>query len=266
MKLRKWLGAGFLLMSTLHAAHAENLSDIWWNPNESGWGVTIADHETNVFAVLYHYTAQGVPAWWVIPGGTFSQNRRIFQGDVYATSGPPYTSSLFNPADVAVVKVGTASFDFAPASLSAGTILFSYTIGAVSRTKQLQRQPFGNAAANWGSDWTDLWFNHAESGWGLSLSQHGNNVFAVWYTYDAARNPTWFVIPGGAFSSSSFSGKVYQTVGPPIGAAVFDPSKVVVTDVGTVTIAVAGSSASTREKSGGDFSPCIHSAIWHPHR
>ena len=28
-----------------------NYSDIWWNPNESGWGLTIADHETHIFAV-----------------------------------------------------------------------------------------------------------------------------------------------------------------------------------------------------------------------
>lgn len=247
------------------ASGAENFSDIWWNPNESGWGVTIADHDTNVFAVLYHYTAQGQPAWWVIPGGTFSQGRRIFQGDVYSTSGPPYTSAVFNASDVTVTKVGSATFDFAPSGLAAGTILFSYAIGGVSRTKQLQRQPFGNANASWGTDWTDLWYNPAQSGWGLSLSQHGNNVFGVWYTYDAARNPLWLVIPGGTLASATFSGKMYQTTGPGIGADPFDPSKVAVSEVGTATVSLASGTAMAPAsvlKSGGDFTPCIRGSCF----
>lgn len=252
-----------LLVSAIATARAENHSDIWWNPGESGWGVTIADHETNIFAVLYHYDASGRPAWWVIPGGSFSQNGRIFQGDVYATSGPPYTSATFDTTTVTVTKVGSATFDFAPASLAAGTILFTYAIGATTRTKQLQRQPFGSAAASWGSDWTDLWFNQAESGWGLSVSQHGNNVFAVWYTYDANRSPIWFVIPGGTLASSGFSGRIYQTTGPGIGVDVFDPARVVVTDVGTAAISLGGKATAASDKSGGDFTPCIHGNCFH---
>jgi len=34
-------------------------------------------------------------------------------------------------------------------------------------------------------DYTDLWWNAGESGWGLNLMQHASNViFGVMYTYD----------------------------------------------------------------------------------
>src|SRR5206468_3935572 len=92
--------------SVITNAAAENYSDIWWNPAESGWGVTIADHETNIFAVLFTYRNDRRPIWYVIPGGTLSQGRRIFQGDVYVTTGPAYTNPIFDSTLVTAAKVG----------------------------------------------------------------------------------------------------------------------------------------------------------------
>ena len=48
-------------------SHAQNYSDMWFNPSESGWGVTIADHETQLFAVWYTYDTDGHPLWFTIP-------------------------------------------------------------------------------------------------------------------------------------------------------------------------------------------------------
>jgi len=225
-------------------ASAENYSDIWWNPGESGWGVTIADHETNIFGVLYAYRSDSKPVWFTIPGGTFSQGRRIFQGDVYKTTGPSYTNPVFNPAFVAATKVGSASFDFTPPGLASGVAVFSYVIDGVSKIKQIQRQSFGSAAPNWGFDHTDLWFNASESGWGLALAQHGNNIFGVWYTYDTDGQPLWFVLPGGTFSgATSFSGDLYRTTGPYFGSGTFDPAQVVVTKAGSASITFDGTAA-----------------------
>ena len=227
-----------LAVTTSGTTPASNYSDIWWNPSESGWGLTIADHETQLFAVWYAYRQDGSPTWFVIPGGTFSQGRRIFTGDIYQTTGPRYDAATFNPNAVTVTRVGSMSLDFAPPGLAAGTALFSYTIGAVSATKQVQRQPFGSAAPAWGSDVTDIWWNAAESGWGLTLAQHGNNVFGVWFTYDANGQPLFVVMPGVTFSGAdSFSGPLYTTRGPYYGGA-FDPTRVTVTSAGNATIDV----------------------------
>jgi alpha-tubulin suppressor-like RCC1 family protein len=223
-----------------------NLSDIWWNPNESGWGLTIADHETNLFVVWYTYDASGKPAWFTIPGGTFSGNDRYFSGDVYTTTGPCYSAATFNPALVRGTRVGTALFDFAPADLPSGWARFSGTIGTTSWNKSIQRQPFGNASSSWGSDYTDIWWNAAESGWGLTLSQHGDNIFGVLYTYDCDGSPLFVVLPGVTFSASNrFTGDLYTTraSGSWWGSVTFNPAQVAVSRVGTATITFSGSSA-----------------------
>jgi lysyl endopeptidase len=86
-------------------------------------------------------------------------------------------------------------------------------------------------------DYSDLWWNTSESGWGLNLVQHpSRNIFGVWYTYDFDGTQTWFVLPGGTWSSSnSFTGTLYSTSGPAANGT-FDPSRVKVTPVGSGTL------------------------------
>lgn len=51
----------------------------------------------------------------------------------------------------------------------------------------------GDQPANIGdTDFTDLWWNPSESGWGVSITQHGNNVFARIYAYDTDGRPLVF--------------------------------------------------------------------------
>ena len=145
-----WCSAAWISLP----ADAQNYSDIWWNPNESGWGITLADHQTQLFGVWYTYGADGKPTWFVIPGGTFSLGKRLFTGDMYQTTGPAYNVP-FDSSQVVATKVGTASFDFAPPGLAPGIALYSYTIGSLTQTKQIQRQPFGSAPPSWGTDYTE---------------------------------------------------------------------------------------------------------------
>ena len=217
-------------------AHAENYSDIWWNPAESGWGVTIADHETNLFAVWYTYDTDGAPQWYSVSGGTFNASRTTFTGDLYRSTGPAYTGK-FDPATVQRTKVGTASFQFTPS----GTATVTWTVGAVVITKQIQRFPFGNAPAKWGVDRTDMWWNAAESGWGLTIAQHGNNYFASWFTYAQSGRPLFIYMPGAQQTTNdSFTGTLYTTTGPAYTATTFDPAQVKSTAVGSATVKFTG--------------------------
>ncbi len=228
--------------SVANVASAQNYSDIWWNPSESGWGLTIADHGSELFGVWYTYDINGKPTWFTIPGGTFTNGKRNFSGDLYQTTGPAY-SQPFLTSQVTATKVGTASFDFSPAGQAAGKASFSYTIGAVSQTKIIERQPFGNAAPNWGADFTDIWWNENESGWGLTLAQHGNNVFGVWFTYGLDGKPLWVTIPGVTFTSAgTFNGQLYSVTGPYYGTVPFNSGAVVATQVGTASLTISGSS------------------------
>ena len=93
-------------------------------------------------------------------------------------------------------------------------------------------------------DYTDLWWNPAESGWGFNIIQHPSNViFGVIYTYDAPNRPMWYVLPGGAWTSSAtFTGNLYRVTGSPGGQA-FKAGDV--TQVGTATLLFNGANAAT---------------------
>ena len=57
-----------------------------------------------------------------------------------------------------------------------------------------------------------LWWDSAESGWGLHITQRRNILFAAWFTYDAAGNPKWYVA-----SSCTMPAGTTGTTGPPAG-------------------------------------------------
>jgi hypothetical protein len=87
------------------------------------------------------------------------------------------------------------------------------------------------------TDYTDLWWNPAEPGWGLNLIQHAShNIFGVWYTYGLDGKQMWYVIPGGSWiSANAFRGDIYVTSGPP-QTGPFDPNRVTRAVVGTGTL------------------------------
>lgn len=88
-------------------------------------------------------------------------------------------------------------------------------------------------------DYSDLWWNPAEDGWGLNLIQHPSHVvFGVMYTYDANRKAMWLVLPGGQWTTSTtYTGALYRVTGPGFNASTFNPANVNVRQVGNATLA-----------------------------
>lgn len=87
-------------------------------------------------------------------------------------------------------------------------------------------------------DFTDLWWNAAESGWGLALTQHPSRaMFGVLFVYDASNRATWFILPGGRWlSPSHFAGRFYATRGPGHELDSFDAAAVNVRQVGAASL------------------------------
>jgi hypothetical protein len=61
---------------------------------------------------------------------------------------------------------------------------------------------------------SDLWWGGApESGWGMSVFQHGDRLFNVWFVYGEDTQPTWFVQSAGRWQDgvgSYFEGAIYS--------------------------------------------------------
>jgi len=84
------------------------------------------------------------------------------------------------------------------------------------------------------ADFSDIWWNRDQPGWGMQMVQTGNFVFATIYVYGPDGKPMWF---GGGMTStggSVFTGKLYVTTGPYFGAT-FDPAGVNVREAGTMS-------------------------------
>ncbi len=94
---------------------ASNLTDIWYSPDESGWGINITHHINSprqaVFAVLYTYNEAGQPTWFTLPGATWISDRDL-TGAMYTATGPEVSVSMFDKNAVRVAPSGSARISF----------------------------------------------------------------------------------------------------------------------------------------------------------
>jgi hypothetical protein len=121
----------------------------------------------------------------------------------------------------------------------AGTVVLTATL-ALGLAGGAHAAPAGVPLKTGAStDYTDLWWNPGQSGWGLQMIHTGTFLFVTIYVYGADGKPTWF---GGGLSSnggSTYSGKLYVTTRPHYGLATFNPNSLVVREAGTMTFDAA---------------------------
>jgi hypothetical protein len=122
--------------SAFDRSTADNFQDLWWNPNEPGWGVNLTHQDTTLFATLFTYDASNQGVWLVMSKGVQSSTGH-FSGPLYRTSGPAFNASPWHAATP--MQVGTMSFAFTNGN--AGTM--TYTFNGITVTKAIQRQVFG---------------------------------------------------------------------------------------------------------------------------
>ncbi|MEO8101886.1 MAG: hypothetical protein ABI790_05135, partial [Betaproteobacteria bacterium] len=123
--------------STLRTAYPNDLSDHFYRPDASGWGVAVAEHGNKSFTVIYHYDTNGNPMFVTLPD---SQTQGAVQsGKLYRTrsKGSHYLSPTWNPADIEVSEVGSGTLQ-----ASQGKLDFQFTIDGYAQQHLLTRLPF----------------------------------------------------------------------------------------------------------------------------
>ncbi|HXZ48046.1 MAG TPA: hypothetical protein VEG27_03445 [Usitatibacter sp.] len=211
------------------------LSGLWWDAAESGWGVSFTQRRNIVFAAWYTYDGSGNPKWYVasdceMPSGTTGTSGTC-NGTLYEVSGPTFFGTTFDPSLVHAAAAGSLSVAFQDAN----TASLSYTVAGQSRTVPIARQPITSGTTPPAVDYTDLWWNPSESGWGLSVTQQYGVMFLAWYVYDGNGKPMWYVASNCVVSGSGCSGTLYRTTGPAFGPT-FDPMAVHAFEAGTVSL------------------------------
>jgi hypothetical protein len=232
------------------AGTAPSYEGLWWNPSESGWGVSIAHQGDTLFAVWYTYDHDGSPMWLFMP------DAQLVGDDMETSMGmmdmgmmgmprvsPMYSGSLYRSSisggKVSVAEVGMATFLFKGRDSG----VFAYTVGNVSQSKNISRMVFaaggtectvGGSKAGGIENYQDLWWNPAASGWGVNLAQQGDAVFATYYTYDASGKGEWYLMSNSLRVGASYFGPLLRASGPSFDSA-WDVSKVSLSQVGTAT-------------------------------
>lgn len=132
-------------VSTVHAtSFSFDVSDLWWDSSESGWGIQLVQQHQTVFATMYVYRPDSTTDFYVAvldPAGPSK-----WSGPVYHTTGP-WFGGAWNPANVVESIVGSMTFTLK--SFYTGEL--TYTIGPVAVVKNLIRMSFANdhVGGNW---------------------------------------------------------------------------------------------------------------------
>lgn len=115
---------------------SSEITDMWWNPGESGWGLNVVLQRDVAFLTFFVYGANGTPAWFTSNAQlSTTSGQAVWNGNLYATTGP-WFGGPFTAGNVRVRTVGTATFTVT--SLNQATL--TYSVDGVVVTKTLERQ------------------------------------------------------------------------------------------------------------------------------
>lgn len=215
------------LRIALDAAPPSNYTGLWWNPSESGWGINFNHQGDALFATLFTYDSLGKPMWLVMSAGNRQNSSDVFAGDLYQTTGSPFNAKPFVPLGPSnITKVGTMAVAFH--GVNRATLTYSYR--GLEVTKEIQPQVFDKTGVAFcksvttgrsGANAQDLWWNPAESGWGLNIADQGGNYFITLFTYGPDGKGIWYVVPSTHLESGWRKGTMYSTTGAPFNAVPF---------------------------------------------
>lgn len=104
-----------------------------------------------------------------------------------------------------------------------------------------------HASSTTSIDYTDLWWNPAESGWGAGVTLQGDVVFLTLFVYGTDGTPSYFVASDmrrAAPGTPTYQGTLFATNGPWFGGP-FNPASVTVRTVGSANLAFASPTSGT---------------------
>src|SRR5438128_2485452 len=110
MRLRLFLAATLLAatLSALATPQPRDGTDMWFSPNESGWGLNLIHQGDTMFASLFVYGMDSQPRWYT--ASSLAGGPDVYTGALYETTGDPF-SGPFNPNTVTRRQVGTMTLN-----------------------------------------------------------------------------------------------------------------------------------------------------------
>ena len=89
-----------------------------------------------------------------------------------------------------------------------------------------------------------LWWNSAESGWGVNLAHQSDVLFMSWFTYDSTGAGLWMFASGmNKTGTDTYSGQLFQATGSAFDA--YDPTRFNQTIVGVASFTFSDANTGT---------------------
>ena len=87
----------------------------------------------------------------------------------------------------------------------------------VSAARKFTSRTFSITVTPAPASYQGLWWNAAESGWGINFAHQADLIFATWYTYDSTGRAWWLSMLAARATptSSAYAGTIYVNSGPP---------------------------------------------------
>ncbi|MBL8519413.1 MAG: hypothetical protein JNK75_01970, partial [Betaproteobacteria bacterium] len=120
-----------------------NFQDLWWNQNESGWGINFTHQDNTIFATLFTYepgAGNANKGLW-LTASMPRESAGIYTGDLLRVNGSAFDASPFTPLNPAtnVTRVGNMRVQFT----NGNTGTLTYDVNGSQVVKSIQRQVFG---------------------------------------------------------------------------------------------------------------------------
>jgi hypothetical protein len=93
-------------------------------------------------------------------------------------------------------------------------------------------------------DYTDIWWNPFESGWGVNFVQSNNFIFATFFVYGPGGQPTWYTGQMTRGTGDVWAGPLYATTGTYFGSP-WNGAASTALQVGTATFVASSATAGT---------------------
>ena len=205
-----------LIAFTLAAAplsHAStkttDITDMWWIPSESGWGVNVILQYDTAFLTFFVYDKSNNPTWFVATANFVGPSGAdlIWIGDLYVTTGP-WFGGPFDPTTVVNRKAGSVTFRLT----SINQAELSYTVDGVVVNKVVQRQTWKNEnlSGNYNGGYsflntgcTPMALNGVQEDVGTIVVNHTGTSFSA--AFDGANSSCTF---GGSYNEMGKLGNV----------------------------------------------------------
>lgn len=247
-----------------------NYSALWFRPAESGWGINLQQQGNIVFGTWFSYGTDARPLWFVMPAMQRVSDD-IFSGDIYVLTGVPYNQISGQQARRTLDAVGTATVFFYQSDQA---FLEIQANGTTVTRKQIFPQQFalpsrtcdfttGSRVSS--TNYTDLWWNPSESGWGINLDHQGDTIFATWFTYGSDGSPLWLVADDARRNANgTYTGTLYQTTGKRPQDISDTVAALTINPVGSVTFSFASGERGTFSYTafGTSGSKAIERQVW----